>query len=64
LARERIALLNRLVEMNLIVDAIPERAPEHWIDEPPPQKDLELGVGRRIAWQTPLHREAVKRALK
>jgi methylmalonyl-CoA mutase cobalamin-binding subunit len=64
LARERIALLNRLVEMNLIVDAVPERVPEHWIDEPPPQKDLELGVGRRIAWQTPLHREAVKRALK
>jgi hypothetical protein len=22
---------------------VPERAPEHWIDEPPPQKDLELG---------------------
>jgi len=64
LARERIPLLNRLVEMNLIVDAIPERVPEHWIDEPPPQRDPELGVGKRIAWQTPLHREAVKRALK
>ena len=64
LARERIPLLNRLAEMNLIVDAVPEREPEHWIDEPPPQKDLELGIGRRIAWQTPLHREAVKRALK
>jgi len=64
LARGRIPLLNRLVEMNLIVDAVPERELEHWIDEPPPQKDLELGIGRRIAWQTPLHREAVKRALK
>jgi len=64
LARERIPLLNRLVEMNLVVDAVPERAPEHWIDEPPPQKDLELGIGKRIAWQTPLHREAVKRVMK
>jgi hypothetical protein len=25
--------------------------------------DLELGVGRHIAWQTPIHREAVKRAI-
>ena len=64
LARERIQLLNRLVEMNLVVDAVPERVPEHWIDEPPPQKDLELGIGKRIAWQTPLHREAVKRVMK
>jgi len=63
LARERIPLLNKLVELNLIIDAVPERRPEHWIDEPPPQKDLELGVGRRIAWQTPLHREAVKMAM-
>jgi hypothetical protein len=64
LARERIQLLNRLVEMNLVVDAVPERVLEHWIDEPPPQKDLELGIGKRIAWQTPLHREAVKRVMK
>jgi hypothetical protein len=64
LARERTSLLNKLVEMNLVVDAMPERRQEHWIDEPPPQKDLELGVGRRMAWQTPLHREAVKRALE
>jgi hypothetical protein len=63
LTRERIPLLNKLVELNLIIDAVPERRPEHWIDEPPPQKDLELGVGRRIAWQTPLHREAVKTAM-
>jgi len=64
LARERIPLLNELVEMNLIVDAIPERLPEHWIDEPPPQRDPELGIGKRMAWQTPLHREAVRRALR
>ncbi len=64
LARERIPLLNRLAEMNLIVDAIPERRQEFWIDEPPPQRDLELGVGRRIAWRTPLHREAVRKAMR
>ena len=63
LARERIPLLNRLVELNLIVDVMPERGQEFWIDEPPPQKDLELGIGKRIAWQTPLHREAVKKAV-
>jgi hypothetical protein len=63
LTGERIPLLNKLVELNLIVDTMPERRPEHWIDDPPPQTDLELGVGRRIAWQTPLHREAVRRAV-
>jgi hypothetical protein len=62
LTKERIPLLNKLVELNLMIDAVPERDREVWIDEPPPQKDLELGVGRRVAWQTPLHREAVKRA--
>jgi len=64
LARERMPLLDKLVELNLIVDAIPERRQDFWIDEPPPQKDLELGIGKRIAWQSPLHREAVKRAMK
>jgi len=64
LTRERIPLLDKLVELNLVVDIIPERKQEFWIDEPPPQKDLELGIGKRIAWQSPLHREAVKRALK
>jgi hypothetical protein len=43
---------------------MPERRQEHWIDEPPPQKDLKLGIGKRMAWQTPLHREAVRRALE
>jgi hypothetical protein len=64
LARERTSLLSKLVEMNLVVDTMPERRQEHWIDEPPPQKDLKLGIGRRMAWQTPLHREAVRRALE
>jgi hypothetical protein len=35
-----------------------------WVDQPSPERDPELGIGRHVAWQTPLHREAVKRALK
>jgi hypothetical protein len=62
--RERMPLLNRLVELNLVVDAVPEREQYLWIDEPPPEGDLELGVGRYVAWRTPLHREAVRRALE
>jgi hypothetical protein len=61
--KERMPLLNKLVELNLIIDDIPERKPYLWIDEPPPEKDLELGVGGYAAWQTPLHREAVRRAM-
>ena len=53
-----------LVEKNLIVYDIYFRNPELWIDEPPPDRDSELGIGRYAAWQTPLHREAVKVALK
>ena len=61
--REGIPLMNKLVDMNLIIDTIPERDPELWAGETPPEKDPELGVGRNVAWQTPLHREAVKKAL-
>jgi ABC-type phosphate/phosphonate transport system ATPase subunit len=61
--RERIQLLNKLVNLNLAVDAIPGRELNRWIDEPPPEKDLELGIGRHVAWQTPLHREAIKKTL-
>jgi hypothetical protein len=39
------------------------RGLEFWIDEPPPDRDEELGIGRDVAWQTPLHREAVKRVI-
>jgi hypothetical protein len=60
--RERVPLLNKLVELNLVVDDVPRREQYLWIDEPPPERDLELGVGRHVAWQTPLHREAVRRA--
>jgi hypothetical protein len=35
-----------------------------WIDEPPPEKDSELGIGKYVAWQTPIHREAVKKVIK
>jgi hypothetical protein len=63
LAREKLPLIEKLVELNLIVDAVTYRDPPLWIDQPPPQRDLELGIGKRVAWHTPLHREAVKRAL-
>jgi hypothetical protein len=56
-------LINELEVKNLIVYFIRDRDLELWIDIPPPERDLELGIGKRVAWQTPLHREAVKRAL-
>ena len=52
-----------LVERNFIVYFLSERNSKLWIDEPPPERDPEIGVGKYIAWQTPLHREAVKKAL-
>ncbi|MEM1610750.1 MAG: ATP-binding protein [Sulfolobales archaeon] len=64
LSREGISLMDRLTDLNLIVDTIPERNPWFWVGEVPPEKDPELGIGRRIAWQTPLYREAVKIALR
>ena len=62
--RERIPLLNKLVKRNLVVDDIPPRNTDLWIDTPPPEKDADLGIGKHVAWQTPIHREAVKTALK
>ena len=56
-------VLGKLIKLNLVAE-IPARREHLWIDEPPPQKDYELGIGHYIAWQTPLHREATKRALK
>uniref|UniRef100_A0A7C5YTM3 Uncharacterized protein n=1 Tax=Ignisphaera aggregans TaxID=334771 RepID=A0A7C5YTM3_9CREN len=64
LIKEHIPLLDMLVELNLVIDNIEGREEWYWIDEPPPEKDRELGIGRYIAWQTPLHREAVKTTLK
>ena len=61
--RERLPLMSRLVELNMIVDSIEGREGWYWIDEPPPEKDLELGIGRYVAWQTPIHKEAIKKVL-
>ncbi|GAB6944284.1 ATP-binding protein [Vulcanisaeta sp. JCM 14467] len=63
-SREGLPLLDRLVELNVVVDAIPVRDQEFWIDTPPPERDSELGIGLRVAWQTPIHREAVRKALE
>jgi len=56
-------LAKELVEKNLVV-LLKGRRPGAWVDQPPPERDLELGIGRYYAWQTPLHREAVRRALE
>jgi hypothetical protein len=58
------ALVNELVERNLIVYFLSERDPWFWVDTPPPERDLELGIGRYVAWQTPMHREAIRKALE
>jgi len=63
-AKEKLPLMQKLIELNLIISSIIYRDLELWIDQPPPQKDLELGIGKHIAWQTPLHREAVRKALQ
>ncbi len=55
-------LVEELVEKNLVV-RLGSRNPSLWVDEPPPERDEELGIGRRYAWQTPIHREAVRRLL-
>jgi energy-coupling factor transporter ATP-binding protein EcfA2 len=57
-------LIRQLMAKNLIVYNIYERKQVFWIDQSPPEKDSELGIGKNVAWQTPLHREAVKRALE
>ena len=62
--REGIPLMDKLVDLNLIVDTLPERDHWFWAGEPPPERDPELGIGRHVAWRTPLHREAVKKALE
>jgi hypothetical protein len=57
-------LIKQLVERNLILYNIYEREQIFWIDQPPPERDPELGIGKNAAWQTPIHREAVRRALR
>jgi hypothetical protein len=57
-------LINELINRNLIVYDLYPRDSVFWVDEPPPEKDPEIGIGKYVAWQTPLHREAVKKALE
>jgi energy-coupling factor transporter ATP-binding protein EcfA2 len=57
-------LASELEARNLIVYNLHDRSEKLWIDQPPPEKDPEIGIGKYVAWQTPLHREAVKRALE
>ena len=57
-------LVEALVQKNLIIYNMFDRDPWFWAGEPPPEKDPELGIGKHVAWQTPLHREAVRRALE
>ncbi len=49
--------------LNTTADAT-SRQERLWIDQPPPERDPELGIGKNVAWQTPIHREAVRRALR
>ncbi|MEM4970854.1 MAG: ATP-binding protein [Sulfolobales archaeon] len=64
MSREGISLLRRLVELNLLVDSLYSRKSTLWVDDPPPDKDPEIGIGKHVAWQTPLHREAIRKALE
>ena len=57
------SLRDELVRRNLIVHHLRVRDPELWIDEPPPERDPEIGIGKENAWQVPLYREAVRRVL-
>jgi len=54
-------LEKKLVELNLIIEVWERES--GWIDIPPPEKDPELGIGKFYAWQTPLHREAIRKVL-
>jgi len=64
LSPEGAPLLEKLVEKNLLITSISHRDPPLWIDQPPPERDLELGIGKKATWHTPIHREAVRRALR
>ncbi|ABW02261.1 ATP-binding protein [Caldivirga maquilingensis] len=60
-AARAMPLMDKLIENNLII-RIWYREQRVWIDQPP-EKDPELGIGTHFAWQTPMHREAVRRVL-
>jgi len=61
--REVQELRDLLIEKNLVV-RVWDRDQYLWVDQPPPERDSELGIGRYYAWQTPLHREAVRKTLE
>ena len=56
-------LIEELVQRNMIVEMMPYRDPDLWLDEPPPERYPELGIGRFYSWPTPIHRDAAKMAL-
>ena len=60
--RDAKRLIYRLIKLNLIV-RVWDRVEYLWLDVPPPERDPELGIGKYYAWQTPLHKEAVRRVL-
>ena len=55
-------LIHELVELNIITE-LWERD-SGYVDTPPPDEDPEIGIGKYFAWQTPIHREAVRKALR
>jgi len=57
-------LVKELEARNLIVYNMYDRRLSFWVDAPPPERDPGLGIGKNVAWHTPLHREAVRRALR
>jgi hypothetical protein len=56
-------LIKQLVERNLILYNTYERQQIFWIDQPPPERDPELGIGKTSPDRPPIHREAVRMAL-
>ena len=56
--------VKELVERNLIVYFLSKRNSKLWVDEPHPEKDPKIGVGRYVAWQKSLYREAIRKALE
>ena len=54
-------LIRLLIRLDLISE-IPERNEDLWIDELP-EVSKELGIGEYIAWQTPIHREAIRKVI-
>jgi hypothetical protein len=57
-------LVKELEARNFIVYNMYDRRPSFWIDQPPPERNPELDIGKHVAWQTPIHREVVRRALE